>query len=292
MKSKGLVIFLIVLLIVVAGFIVSFMFSLIGGKIHFNIRTKLSEELIVDEVYESNFKNVIVKTDMSDMEIKHSSDGNFKVVIYGDRDRTTVSNDNDTLNIETKAKKCFGFCFWQKSSKVEIYVPEDFAGDIEADNKYGNIRIGEFKNANVKVNADCGDIDVAGAKNADIKNSFGDISLDYAGYANIQENCGDIEVKNVDNITVKNDYGDINIDRVNKFVDAKDSCGNIEIKSLNLERNSRIKNDLGDILIGETNNIYIDASVSLGDIKINNNFRESFVVLDIENSCGDIKVDN
>ena len=53
-----------------------------------------------------------------------------------------------------------------------------------------------------------------------------------------------------------------------------------------------INSDLGDIKIEETNDIYIETDVSLGDAKVNNNNRHSEIILSIENNLGDIKVNN
>lgn len=44
--------------------------------------------------------------------------------------------------------------------------------------------------------------------------------------------------------------------------------------------------------IGETNDIYIDAKTDLGEVKVNRNNRYSEITLEIENDCGDIKVEN
>ena len=65
-----------------------------------------------------------------------------------------------------------------------------------------------------------------------------------------------------------------------------------KIDSLNLKENSSIHNSYGDIKIGSTNEIYINAKTSLGDTKINNNYQKSDVTLTIDNSCGDIRVNN
>ena len=72
----------------------------------------------------------------------------------------------------------------------------------------------------------------------------------------------------------------------------KEDCGDVKIDSLNLKENSSIHNSYGDIKIGSTNEIYINAKTSLGDTKINNNYQKSYVTLTIDNSCGDIRVNN
>ncbi len=71
-----------------------------------------------------------------------------------------------------------------------------------------------------------------------------------------------------------------------------EDCGDVNIKNINLNQDSSIKNSFGDIEIGSTNNLYIEASTDLGDTKINKNQRKAKTTLKLENSCGDIKVKN
>ena len=59
-------------------------------------------------------------------------------------------------------------------------------------------------------------------------------------------------------------------------------CGNAEIDTLSINENSNIEVDLGNIEIGSTNDIYIDASVDLGKTNINNNNRNSSVTLKVK----------
>ena len=66
----------------------------------------------------------------------------------------------------------------------------------------------------------------------------------------------------------------------------------MKIKNIELKENSKIKNDLGDVKIGNTNDIYIDANVDLGEYKINKNNRYAESTLKIDVNCGDIKVEN
>lgn len=292
MKNKGLIITLITILIIIGISLTILTAKLINGNFKFKMFTKISDELILDETYEEYFSKVEINTDMSNIHVMESNDNKFKVVIYGDKDRTNVDTSNNKLDIETTTKKCFGICFNQMSAKVEVYIPADFDKELIIKNKYGDIEIGNLSNAKVDVTADCGDIDIDSVNYTNIKNSYGNIKLNRANTATIDESCGDIEIGEVESIVVQNNYGDINIDEVEEYIEAIESCGNIKIGSLNLIKNSSIKNNLGDIKIDSTSEIYIDASVDLGDIKINNNYRESSIVLKIENDCGDIKINN
>ena len=106
-----------------------------------------------------------------------------------------------------------------------------------------------------------------------VKNNYGDIKIDNFKEATmeIEEDCGEVSVVSGKNIVVKNNYGDIKIGEA-KFANIKESCGNIDI--------------------GKTNQIYIDAKTDLGQVEIGRNWRTAQTILTIKNNCGDIEVEN
>ena len=117
-------------------------------------------------------------------------------------------------------------------------------------------------------------------------------ALPYSKELDIDQDCGDVEVFEVDRIKVENNYGNINIKKVNKYLEIKEDRGDVEINTINIKENSSIQNNYGDIELGSTNEIYIDAKTKLGDTKINNNYQKSDITLSLENNCGDIEVNN
>lgn len=295
MKNKKIIINLIILLSVLVVFLVGFMFYFMNGNhrlYHFNWMHKVSNELIMDEVYHTNFKKVELISDASDIFIKRSNDDTVRVVVYGDKDRLNVNTDNEKLFIKSEAKNCEFFCINITVAKIEVYLPENYENEIEIKNKYGDIEIDKFMNARIEIQEDCGDVKIEEAKEVVVKNSYGDIKIGTIEKADIEESAGDVTVEKVENITVKNNYGDIHIKEVSSYLDVSDDCGNIKIDQANIDKDSVITNNLGDIKIGSTNEIYIDAKTDLGDVKIDRNYHKSDITLKIENDCGDIKVNN
>lgn len=293
MKNRGLIIFLIVLLSVIAVILLVFMFGLLLNKYRFSwFNYSVSKKLVIDDTYEKIFENINIDGSTSDIYIKNTSDDNIRLVIYGDKEDTIVNDNDKTLEINIKTKPCFGICFNQKLAKVEIYLPEDYNNNINITNKYGDIEIGEFLNANIKVEEDAGDVSILGGSDVNITNKYGDIKLTTIKNGNIVAKAGDVSIKEVDDIIVNNALGDIKIDKVNNYLNLENNCGDIKIKNLNINKDSYIKDDLGSIKIGNTNEIYIDAKTSLGDIDIDHNYNKSDITLKITNNCGDIKVNN
>ena len=288
-----LIIFLSILVIGLSVFFVNILTNKNFKFRHFNFGHKVSHELVFNEEYETIFDTIKIDSKSSDIEIKEGNDSKIKVIIYGDKDETNVDVTNDKLNIKSNEKNCIGFCFNITIAKIEIYLPSNYSGSINIENNYGDVNIGNFDHLILDATLDAGDIKIDSLKLGKIKNSYGDIKiLGYSKELEIDQDCGDVEVSEVDRIKLENNYGDIDIGKVNEYLQIKEDCGDVEIDSLNLKENSSIHNSYGDIKIGSTNEIYINAKTNLGDTKINNNYQKSDITLTIDNSCGDIRVNN
>ena len=288
-----LIVFLSILVIGLSIFFVNILTNKNFRFGHFSFGHKVSNELVFNQEYETVFDTIKIDSKSSDIEIKEGNESKVKVVIYGDKDETNVEIVNNKLNIKSNEKKCIGFCFNMTIAKIEVYLPSSYSGNINIENNYGDVNIGNFDNLILDAKLDAGDIKVDSLKSGKIKNSYGDIKiLGYSKELEIDQDCGDVEVSEVDRIKLENNYGDIDIGKVNEYLQIKEDCGDVKIDSLNLKENSSIHNSYGDIKIGSTNEIYINAKTSLGDTKINNNYQKSYVTLTIDNSCGDIRVNN
>ena len=295
MKNKKLIITLIILLSIIMIALSIFFVNLLQGNFKFKgfrMGLQISNELILDKTYEEKFNNIVIDATTSEIFIKRSNTENIKAVIYGEKDYTDVTTNLDSLNIKINEKNCIGFCFNQKSTKVEIYLPEEFNGNIDIKNDYGDISIDEFLNANMDVEEDCGDVKILGGNIVKVDNNYGNIEIEKANTLTVNEDCGDVVISSVFDATVKNSYGDIKIKSVDNYIHLENDCGDIELNNINLNKDSYIKNDYGDIEIGNTNELFIDAKTDLGKVKINNNYNKSDITLKIENDCGDIEVNN
>ena len=291
MKNNKMIIALIILLIIIAAILLVGMIFMLQGNYHFGFKSTY-DQLVLDETYELIYEVIEIESDASDIEIKSTNDENIRIVIYGDEEKTKVPESGSNLKITSEAKKCFGFCFNTQVSKVTIYLPKTYAGKLDVTNKYGDVEIDDFVDAEMKIMEDCGNVKILEAQIVDIENSYGDIKIGSVSKAKLNAKCGDIEIATLADGTIKNNYGDIKIEKVTEHIDIQEDCGKVKIDDLNLTADSYIKNSYGDIHIGSTSEIYFDASVSLGDIKINNNYRNAEVTLKLTNNCGDIKIDN
>lgn len=295
MRNKGLIITLIIILSIISISLIIFMMNFINGKFkipYIKLRHRVSNELVVDKIYNNDYSKVSINSNGSDIYIKHSNDDNIRIVIYGNKDKVTVNDNDKELKVTTTIKPCIGLCINNVIAKTEIYLPKDYSNSINIVNNYGDIKVDKYLNALIDIQEDCGDVFVKGGRDVTIENDYGDISLDEAENAVIKESAGDIEIGTVNTVTANNNFGDIKLNTVNNYLDLENNCGDIKVDKINIKKDSTIKDSFGDIKLGNTNEIFIDARTDLGDININNNYNKSDTTLKIKNDCGDIEVNN
>ena len=261
MKNKSLIITLITLLSIIVILLTIFLILGISGKFT-NIKTS-NRKIILDQTYEpEHVEKIDIVSEVGDVKIFETSENNIKVTIYGKSDKNlkniNISNKDKILKFEIlgMSNKIVNFGF--SPNDIVIYAPKEVINEIKIKSDYGDVEIGNFENTLIDLEQDCGDIDIETVKNTTIKSSYGDVKI-----KSILNKC--------------------NIDL---------SCGDVKIKNFKKMKNPKIKNDLGNIKIEQTNDIFIDSKTDLGEAKIENNNRHSEITLTISNSCGDIKVNN
>lgn len=264
MKNNGLIITLLIILSILIFGLVYFLIMCLNG--HFNFMNmagmfkRKSTNIIFDETYEADLvdKLEIIQT-AGDIELKESADGNIRVVAYGeDASKLKVTLDNNELNVDYSEYTNRGFSFNSYINDIIVYIPKEYSKEIDIDSKYGDCKICDLENATMTINQACGDIEIGKVKNVTIANNLGDIKIgDILNKCNIESNCGDVKIRHIQ-----------------------------------INEDSSIELDLGDVKIANINDIFVDAKTDLGNTKVNSSNRHSEITLKIKNSCGDIKVEN
>lgn len=260
MNNKTPIILLLILLSLIIFALVMFLVvNLTGGKARIiNIGSK-NNKIIYDESFNlEEIKNIEIKQDAGDITFKESTDDNITVTAYGEKVQdieVTLNGDKLTVDYTRKNRFIF-FNFGNIKNDIIINIPSSYNNTIKIDNNLGNCYINDLPNATINVNCDAGNVETGKIKNANIK-------------------C---------------DLGQVEIGEILNKCDIKVDSGNVEIEKLLINENSKIKADLGNINIKETNDIYINASVDLGKANINGNNRNSEVTLELECDCGNINV--
>ena len=118
------------------------------------------------------------------------------------------------------------------------------------------------------------------------------ISINESPKVRISNSHGDIKIDTMEDVRIENDRGDIEIKSVNSYLDLQSEYGNININAIEIDKDSTINVDYGDINIKDTNEVYISAKTDLGNVEIKNNYKDADISLKIESDCGDILINN
>ena len=272
--SKVVSIILAILLAIVAIFMTIGLVFLIKNDFKFSGKINISEPKLIEEKEFEYINNLNVDTRTTDVYIKKSDDNKIKVQIYSDRVKEKeITNTEESLIVKLREENC-SFCFFNfKSSKIYVYLPENYNKNIIINSTTGDIHIDEFKLAT-----------------SNISLTTGDIHIDAINNVNIKGTTGDVNVGDVNDIVTQIRTGDIRIDNVYNYLSLTTTTGDIRIEKANLNRNSSISSTTGDIKIRTINNIYVDVNSNVGDVKVNNNNRKSDIELTIKSNVGDVKV--
>ncbi|MDO4741804.1 MAG: DUF4097 family beta strand repeat-containing protein [Candidatus Saccharibacteria bacterium] len=263
-KSKKLYIFQIVLFSLFAlGLSVLLVISLNNRGGLFGLRfgqTGVSSNLIIDKEYSfEELNKVEIKIKAGELKIVNtkSTDDKASLKFYAEHDEFAhIDKDDDSLKIEDRSSNCYFFCVNQTSVKVELTLPENYAGELVIDISYGDVEINEFKLASLYLNSSAGNVKIESTKNINASLNMGNLEL------------GDC-------------FGEAIINS---------SMSSIKISELHLTKDSKIDLSMGSVEINHVGDVRVEADTSLGEIDIEGDNKNSNIVLKIDNSMGSITV--
>ena len=279
MKNKGLIITIIVLLSLLVlglGAIMVLVINRGADTFHFSFGGGVSTEKVFEESYDATkVVRIGAEVDAADINfIKSNSAESVSVAIYADEGTTEyVSRLNgDELEIRTKSQ-CRFACFNVRSARIEVSLPEEFAGKVSITSDAGDIDFGEFKNTAIDINTDAGDIKIAAAK---------DVRVD--------ADAGDVDIVEAQNIDITSDAGDLDIDYCFGRLALKMDAGDVDINRLALAEDSYIEVGAGDVEIKNVGDVKVDMKGNVGSYNINGGNPSSEITLSIKNDFGDVDV--
>lgn len=274
-NNKGLSIIVVVIFIacaILTSMMVKFgkvIGKMITEKIHdsagaqtINIFDHIDGDLIFDKTYDLDGKeNINIRTVAANVIIKENNENNIKVAIYGKEGLEINANEDEkNLLIDFKDQDenhVFAMGINDFTNKMVIYLPRNYANSINIDTKYGNIDIG-----------------------LDLNNTSLEIDSEY----------GNIDMKYIKNAKVECEFGNIQIEKVLNKIDLKTNYGNIMIEELDINEDSNIVTEYGNIEITKTSDIRIDTDVKFGEANVKNSKQDADVTLNIASQMGFIEV--
>jgi hypothetical protein len=255
LRIFGLIIALICLLSVV-GVFGAFFFS--PGGMFFGINNGYSDKNVFDEGFDIDFKTLNIDSKAGRVLVKDADVEKMQIAIFSDENkRFDIGKRGDEFNIDVKGNGCRGVaCFNYKMTRVEVYLPKDYAEKIKIKNNFGDVEVGEFENAGFEITED-----------------YGKVSIKSAGELKLSSSMGPTE-----------------IGKVNKRIELDASMGSVDVDELFLSENSKIDASMGGVTIKKTNDIFIDARAEMGSASVAKNNREAKVELKIDCSMGSVTV--
>ena len=190
----------------------------------------------------------------------------------GDDDLTRIIKNESKVRLDGRRDNFRGWFFnFNRSSRVEIYLPSDYKGELSVSTSSGNISSDMvFAVKNFKASCSSGDIKLTEvyAGNIDAATSSGNITMDKAeGKRIISATSGDIKILGGEGDTgVSSSSGNITIEASKGSLKAEASSGDITIRNSSGQKD--IETTSGQIVITDSDG-YTEASASSGDIRIN-----------------------
>ena len=308
MKSKNLIIvYIIVLSAIVVGLIICLGLG-VANKLNFH-GLKKNSELVWQYSTIVDISKLNINVRNYDVILKESLDNKPVVEVYDSRnykDNISISENKNLLEIkQVKRNFCIGLCV--NDRKIVVYLPnnliknlsiKDISGDILIDININDVNVvltttsGDIKAKNINkvdIKTVSGDIDVRQINEGNISSTSGDIEILELNSGSISSVSGDATVRDSDSIDITTTSGDIELINVNKYVNAKSTSGEVKIRNLKMERNSKIITTSGDVDIKLGSEVNIDATTTSGDKKIKN--YRGIYNLTIKTTSGDITVE-
>ena len=323
-----LIIILVILVIALINFMIyaivnkngEFKLSLIG----FGDNTAMIFE---KEYNPEELNNINVDVSSSNVKIEKPDIDKIKITAYGEKEDKIkeVMNENE-LSITKENTKIFIFTmlYWCreeiiiqvpnncdeefniKTSSGDIIVPDLEGDNIELKTASGKIQCGNINNGNIETSS--GDILIGNGNEVTLKVSSGNIKAGDFNKLSAEASSGDIEIGTIsEDAKVKTASGKITLNGANKLkaeaisgdikinsiennCEISSTSGNIIVDRANINENSFIKTNSGNVVINNKNDIYVETETTSGDADVQNNNRMSEIVLDITTTSGNIKV--
>lgn len=285
------IVLLSIILFLLCGFFVSLM--IYGGEWN-SLIFKTGDKM--NKVMENDYNVSDVKTIESnlreaDITFSYSNTDQIKVVVYDKKDDTkvNVSLNDGVLRISFDGPFiCFGFCYYER--KVEVYLPDNFDGNLDLTSASGDVTISNFPNSNVKVKTASGDVQINEANKVEVKTASGDVDIFEANTINVSTISGDVEINSANEIIGSTTSGDVEISEIKEVIDFTSVSGEIDIIHANLIKNSKLSTVSGDIEIESLNPIYVSTKTTSGDVMVRGDDRRSNIELSVKTTSGDIEI--
>ena len=284
-----IIIFSILVVLLTAVLIILLNKDININSFSFNMSTLYSDNLIDSKEFDYS-KDIKVESKIGSIFIEKSDNDEIKIELYSEEaEEYKIEDEDDYIDVKLINKRN-SINYMSKKDKVVIYIPKEYDNLITTKQTVGDTKVDSFEYLKLNVKNTTGDIKVDKLDELVANYRTGDIKINKANTINATLTTGDIKVGEVNNIKTKLITGDIKIQKVNECIKANSTTGDVKITKAYIEKDSYIKQKVGDTKIESLKNAYIEAKTNIGDTKVNNNDRKLDNVITITKNTGDIKV--
>ncbi len=314
MKSKGVKLFLIIILALIAIALINFMiYALINNNKDSKVKLSLfkfgnnTEKIFEKEYNPEDLDKIQVNVSSSNVRIEKVDSDKIKIIAYGDKDeKIKESIKEKELLISKENTKIFIFAmfYWSKeeiiiqvpnkecneefeihTSSGDIIAPDLDTNNIQFESSSGKIECGNINNGKLKSSS--GNISVANGNEVEIQASSGSIKAGNFNKITAEASSGKIEIGTIEEGTVKTSSGRITIEGAKK-IQAEASSGKIDINTI--EEYCHLTTSSGSIDVDSLNiteNSYISAKSGSVSIKSKND-----IYVEANSNSGGIDIKN
>jgi len=214
----------------------------------------------IDETF-TGISNVTAKLETSNLHLRPSPNGNFRVTTKGisGNESCQVQNENGNLVITIKrVKKFFVFSFGKSNIEATVYVPAQFAGEIKVDSNAGNITAADVS-GELKLDTSAGNvtIDRHTGNRVHIDTAAGNVKVQmansYVEHINIDTSAGnvDFEAQETGHLNIDTSAGNINarITKISGETKLDTSAGGVKLTATEVAGNIKLDTSAGSIKV-------------------------------------------
>jgi DUF4097 and DUF4098 domain-containing protein YvlB len=217
------------------------------------------QEVLEERTFDEDIEDIEIRVENTRVDFLPSTDDTTRIVLTGNSDNFTVNTDISGVRLDIEVEdrsRFFGFGF-NRSSSLQVYVPENGLASLSVDSDNGAIRADDIQAYDLRLEANNGRIELQAVESERI---------------NVETANGRIEMTRIEsNMNVRASNGRIIFRDVSGELQARANNGRIDLAVDTLDFPINLETNNGHIEIRtetEPDNARIEARVDNGSITI------------------------
>ena len=282
-----MIVLLSIITLAVTGF---FIYLMTGNSFNWNFNFNYYSENLIESKEVDSVSEINVDAKNTNVLVEKNTDNKIVVELYSDSKNIEhkIEINNNVLYINFYDNEAFHFL--KRGDRVLIKLPENYEDKLNIKSTVGDVKITSFEKLSPNINLETGDVKAELLNELTVELTTGDVKVNTLNKIECKHSVGDVKIDKVKDANIHSQTGDIKINEVTNSVDISLTTGDVKINTATINEDSYITTTTGDVKILNYSGAYVEATNSIGDIKINGNDRRSEKTLKITKNIGDIKI--